>query len=184
METAVAQKTRRGEGMNRIAIVDLMERWARYRQGRIDGGTGWPRQVTLGKIMDGMPGTDCPRCKDAVTGSSVGYIHVPGPGGIKQKTTCPICEGARKVKVDSSPNKANPALIHGSGPRMAFDDDPLSQRIDWLVCTALTEDQRAVVMAQYTQGGTQTMKARRLGISQGYFSELLGEAYKIIANNI
>lgn len=167
-----------------IAIVDVLERWARYRVGRIDGGIGWNKQTLLGRVLGGMPGTDCPRCKDAVTGASLGVVWVEAPGVARRRVACPSCDGARKVKLDTNPSKVNPALITGSGPRSAFDDDPLSQKVDWLVCVALTEDQRVVVLAQYTRHGTQKLKATRLGISEGYFSRLLGEAHDLIAQRI
>jgi len=168
----------------RLAIVDVLEQWARYRVGREDGGTGLPRQTLLGKVLDGMPGRDCPRCKDAVTGASLGYVYVQAPGVARRRVTCPTCEGHRKVKLDANPAKVNPALIRGNGPRRAFDDDPLSQKVDWLICVALTEDQRTVIIWQYTRPGTQEMKACRLGISQGYFSRLLGEAHATIARRL
>ncbi len=169
---------------SRLAIVDVLERWARYRIGREDGGTGWNRQTLLSRVLSGMPGTDCPRCKDAVTGASLGVVWVEAPGMARRKTACPTCDGARKIKLDVDPAKVNPALINGSGPRRGFDDDPLSQKVDWLVCVALTEDQRVVVLAQYTRAGTQEMKAGRLGISREFFSRLLGDAHAIIAQRI
>ena len=164
----------------RADITELLETWARYRIGRIDGGTGMPSAVLLGRLLDGMPGTDCGRCKDAVTGASVGYIYVNAPGIARQKVVCPVCDGRRRVKLDPDPRKTNPACIRGSGHHQGIPDDPVSQRIDWLICTALTQDQREVVMAQYTKPGTQEHKASRMGISQGYLSRLLGEAYNII----
>ena len=59
---------------NRVDIIEIMERWARYRHGREDGGTGWPKQVMLGKLLDGMPGTGCPRC------AGHGKITIDAPG--------------------------------------------------------------------------------------------------------
>ena len=164
-------------------IIDIMHNWARYM---VDPphNNGWPRQVTLGKLLDGMPGTDCPRCKDAVTGASVGFIHITAPGIAAQKVECPVCFGARRAKLDHSPNKANPVLIRGNGSRYGFDDDPISQKVDKIVCTCLTETQKSVIIITYTGKGKQTWKAHQLKISQSYFSEILGKAHEIITKRL
>ena len=177
METAMAKKA----AINRDSIVEILEAWARYRQGRIDGGTGWPKKVLLGKLRDGMPGTNCPKC------SGSGKVKIEAPNIGIRRVDCPVCDGNGRVRLDPTGNKVNPALIRGNGHRTHFDDDPISQRVDWLVCTVLTEDQRAVVMAQYTERGTQATKARRLeggAISQSYFSKILEEAETILMENL
>jgi hypothetical protein len=169
---------------SRIDLIEIMERWARYRHGREDGGTGWPKQVMLGKLLDGMPGTDCPRCKDALTGASVGFIHIDAEGLAKQKVTCPVCSGARQVKIDYSPSKANPMLISGNGNRYGWNDDPLSQRIDWLVCMVIDDDERIVVMAEFTQNGNRNRKIARIRITHSVFNDLLDSALGKIAKNL
>lgn len=154
-----------------------MEVWARYRMGRADSGNGWPKKVILGKMQDGMPGTGCPTCggKGSVSGALYGVARA--------KVSCLTCNGDGKVKLDGG-NKVNPAFIMPTGSRKFMDDDPRSQKVDWLVCTVLTEYQRVVVMATYTQNGTQDQKSSKMGISQGFFSKLLGEAHDLIMSRL
>lgn len=167
----------------RIDIIEILHVWARYRTDP-HYNSGWPRQVTLGKLLDGLPGTDCPRCKDAVTGASVGFIHIDAEGIARRKVTCPVCEGDRKVKLDYSPNKANPAMLHGNGSRYGWNDDPVSQKVDYLICTVLEEDQRLIVLYEFTRNGSQTDKIRRLRITHSTYNRLLDEAVEAIANNL
>ena len=167
----------------RIDIIELLHTWARYR---LDPhyNTGWPRQVTLGKLLDGMPGTDCPRCKDALTGASVGFIHIDAEGIAKQKVQCPVCNGARRVKIDYSPSKANPMLIHGSGSRYGWNDDPVSQKIDLIICTIMTDDQKVVVIQEFTKNGTMRDKIQRLRMTYSQYNGLLDEAVETVAENL
>jgi hypothetical protein len=167
----------------RIDIIEILHTWARYRLDQ-SYNSGWPRQVLLGKLLDGMPGTDCPRCKDAVTGSSVGFIHIDAEGMAKQKITCPVCIGERRVKFDHSPNKANPMLIHGNGIRYGWNDDPVSQKVDKIICTIMTEDQRVVVIQEFTKNGTQNDKIRRLHITHSKYNNLLDEAVITVIENL
>jgi hypothetical protein len=167
----------------RIDIIEILHVWARYR---LDPhyNSGWPRQVLLGKLLDGMPGTDCPRCKDAVTGASVGFIHIDAEGIAKQKVTCPVCLGGRRIKFDLSPNKANPMLIHGNGNRYGWNDDPVSQKVDWIICTKMTEGQQEVVEQEFTKNGTQNDKIRRLHLTHSKYNELLDTAILAVAENL
>lgn len=167
----------------RIDIIEILHTWARYRLDP-NHNRAWPRQVTLGKLLDGLPGTDCPRCKDAVTGASVGFIHIDAKGFARQKVTCPVCEGARKVKLDYSPTKANPALLHGNGSRYGWNDDPVSQKVDYIICTVLDEDQRLVVIYEFTKNGNQNDKIRRLRITHSKYNHLLDEAVDTVAKNL
>jgi hypothetical protein len=168
----------------RIDIIEIMHAWARYRDDKSQNNGGWPRQVTLGKLLDGMPGTDCPRCKDAVTGASVGFIHIAAPGLALEKVECPVCHGARRAKLDASPSKANPVLIHGNGSRYGWNDDPISQKVDHIVCTKMSEDERVVVIQEFTKGGNQADKIRRLHLTQSTYRELLDDAIGIVAREI
>jgi hypothetical protein len=152
----------------RAEIQEIMEVWARYSQGRIDGGIGYPKKVPLGKLQDGIPTNKCPICI----------------GREKPYQNCPVCGGDGRVKLEANDSKANPAFITGNGPRIHYDDDPRSQRVDWLICTALTEDQRIVVISTYRSNGTQDHKARKMGISREYFSRLLGKAHDIILSRL
>lgn len=158
-------------------IQEIMEVWARYRMGRENGGIGWPSKVILGKLQDGMPGTGCPACGG--TGKAPGTVY----GIARKRIKCPRCNGEGKVKLDTAGNQCNPAYIMPTG-RYHADDDPRSQRVDWLVCTALTEYQRTVVMATYTTNGSQDHKARKMGVSQQYFSVLLGQAHTQIMRGL
>lgn len=175
METAMAQKIR---ATSREAIVEILECWARYRQGRVDGGTGWPKQVLLGKLRDGMPGTNCPKCAGS------GKVKIESPGISSMRVDCPICDGAGKVKLDPTGSKVNPALISGNGPRSFYDDDPVSQRVDWLVCTALEEDQRVVLMAEFCRFGNRNQKIARLHITHSMYNGLLDAAMDIIQEEL
>lgn len=152
----------------KIEITEVLEQWARYRQGRIDGGTGWPKKTILGKLRDGLPTNLCPICI----------------GKEKPAHNCPVCGGDGRVKLDVKDSKANPAFIRGNGSRQSYDDDPQSQRVDWLVCTELTENQREVLISAFCRSGTQTTKARELRISQQHFSLLQGEAMAIIESQL
>lgn len=156
--------------MNRIQMIEIMERWARYRHGKVDGNIGWPKQVMLGKLRDGMPGTGCPRC------GATGKVTIEAPGIAKLRTDCPVCEGAGKVKLDPSSTKVNPALIAPTAFRGGLSDDPLSQRVDWLICTSLREDQRVVVMSEFTENGNRNRKIARIKITHSTFNELLESA--------
>lgn len=167
----------------RIDIIELFHTWARYR---LDPhyNTGWPHQVTLGKLLDGLPGTDCPRCKDAVTGASVGFIYIEAEGIARQKVTCPVCGGQRNVKMDYSPNKANPTLIHGSGSRYGWNDDPVSQKIDQIICIKMTERQKEVVIYEFTKNGTMRDKIKKLRMTYSQYNGHLDEAVETVAENL
>lgn len=167
----------------RIDIIEILHTWARYR---LDPhyNSGWPRQVLLGKLLDGMPGTDCPRCKDALTGASVGFIHIDAEGIAKQKVTCPVCSGARRIKFDHSPNKANPMLIHGNGSRYGWNDDPVSQKVDWIICNFLSDSQKDVVKEEFTKDGNRNDKISRLKMTHSLYNSLLDEVFERIAENL
>lgn len=167
----------------RIDIIEIMHAWARYRLDP-NYNSGWPRQVTLGKLLDGMPGTDCPRCKDAVTGASVGFIHIEAPGIATQKVECPVCHGDRRAKLDASPSKANPVLIHGNGSRYGWNDDPISQKVDYIVCTKMSDDERVVVIQEFTKGGNQNDKIRRLHLTHSVYNQHLDKAVQTVAENL
>ena len=158
-------KTKRAR---RIDIIEAIEQWARYRQGRVDGGLGWPKKTILGKLRDDMPTNLCPVCI----------------GREKPIHNCPVCGGDGRIKLEARNDKASPAFIRGNGFRQSYDDDPQSQRVDWLVCTELTEDQRVVLISAFCCCGTQTLKAYKIGISQQQFSMIQGEAMVIIESRL
>lgn len=152
----------------KIEITEVLEQWARFRLGRIDGAIGWPKKVPLGKLREGLPTNLCPVCI----------------GREKPIHNCPVCGGDGRVKLEVMDDKANPAFIRGNGPVYSYDDDPQSQRVDWLVCNELTEYQREVIISAFCRNGTQTQKARKIGISQQEFSILQGEAMTIIESHL
>lgn len=152
----------------KIEITEALEQWARYRQGRVDGGLGWQKRTILGKLRDGLPTNLCPICI----------------GREKPHHNCPVCGGDGRVKLEVMDDKANPAFIRGNGPVYSYDDDPQSQRVDWLVCTELTEDQRVVIILAFCTNGTQSLKARKIGISQQHFSQIQGEAMAVIESRL
>lgn len=152
----------------KIEITEVLETWARYRQGKIDGGIGWPKKTILGKLRDGLPTNLCPICI----------------GKEKPVHNCPVCGGDGRVKLDVRDSKSNPAFIRGNGNRQSYDDDPQSQRVDWLVCTELTEYQREVIISAFCRNGTQTQKARNIGISQQQFSLIQAEAMTKIESRL
>ena len=156
--------------MNRQELVELIERWARYRIDRQEGN-GWPRQVILGKMRDGMPGMNCPGC------GGQGKRQISVQGGIAQYIPCPTCKGGGKVKLDPGGNKINPMFIPSTATKYAQEDEKLMMRIDWLICTELTEDQRIVVMAEFTWNGNRNQKIAKLKIRHSTFNDELEEAY-------
>ena len=133
-------------------IQELLEKWARWRI-HFDHGLGYP-QDSVGRALSGVPGTKCPICQGQgkVSGERIGVAL--------QYIICPTCGGAGKVKMDPNPKKANPAFIRSTSPRIK--SDPMSEKIDYLVCTALEKDENAVIFMEYTRIGNQNQKLARL----------------------
>lgn len=96
-------------------------------------------------------------CPDCNTGKPTDR-----PGEVNGKT-CIRCRGAGKIRTIRA--KANPAFIPSTRPRSEYGDDPLSQKIDFLICTKLTEDQRTILVWEYTRNGTQAEKSEKLKIT-------------------
>ena len=190
-------------------LTEAMERWARWRSVRAGNGLGWPHITITGKFMAGMPSTKCTLCdgRERIPGWKVGaarqWIECPrcdGKGRIKADPTsqcaptkacracrstgeingktCIRCRGSGRA-TNPDAGVVNPAFIRSTAPG-GYTDDPLSQRIDWIICTALTEDHRAIILVEYTHSGTQQAKAPRCGVSQGYYSRMLSQAQKMI----
>lgn len=101
------------------------------------------------------------------------------PEDEQERTPCTACAGSGRIKT----RKINPAFIRPpgkSGPRTDFDD-PQSQRVDWLVCTAITEYERSILITEYCLpekqvGKNQSERSINLKVSQGYYSKLLASA--------
>jgi len=159
------------------AIEDVMDRWARWAEYRISGELGYPRKTILGKLLDGMPGSKCPCC----LGSK--RIEVGKIGSVVQYATCPQCSGLGEVKTAGDANKVNPYFIRPTGG-FTEREDPVSQRIDWLVCTFIEEKERSVVMAEYRQNGNRNMKIRKLRITHLSYNNILASAHDKLADGL
>ena len=121
---------------------------------------------------------------DAVTGVSVGFIHIAAEGIARLKVQCPVCHGDRRVKIDHSPSKANPMLIHGSGSRYGWNDDPVSQKVDLIICTIMTDKQKCVVIQEFTKNGTLRDKIQRLRMTYSQYNGYLDEAVETVEENL
>ena len=159
------RKTRK---IDRVGTIEIVECWARYCTRGNGSGLGWPRKTLLGKWRDGLPSNLCPICI----------------GREKPHQDCPVCGGDGRVKLEAMDNKANPAFITGNGPRSYHDDDPRSQRVDWIVCTMLTDDERTIIRAEFLENGNRNMKISRLRIRHSTFNELLDSALDRIAEEL
>lgn len=179
--------------MNR-EIREWMERWARWRHYRY-GGFG---KTMTEKFVEGMPGTHCPGCggrgkrAKAVCPTCYGSGHVMlSPTSHKVHiTVCARCEngeisGRTCVSCRGSgyrtmiENKVNPAHIRST---YQTPDDPISQRIDRLVCELR---QRQILLGYYfvvhaeycdARGGTQAIKAQRLLLTADCYESRLRRA--------
>lgn len=71
-------------------IRDSMERWARWRHYK-HGGYG---KTLISKLIDGMPGTNCPTCR--------GNGRAPGAriAGKQSHVVCPDCGGSGRVQLE------------------------------------------------------------------------------------
>ena len=74
----------------------VLEGWARWRCGR--HGIGWSPISLTGKLLNGMPGTNCPTCgtKGRVKGEQFGVDD--------EWITCPTCSGKGRVPMELSPD--------------------------------------------------------------------------------
>ncbi len=166
-------------------ITDLIEKWARWRIYRASNELGWPKRDSIGRALSGMPSTRCIIC------NGKGRVVEHDANGRDIRIECNTCAGQGKLAMDPDPNKANPAYIHSTRSRDSYDDDPTSQRIDYIVCMEPTELERAVLILGFGGNGTQYDQARKVrytverkrgkdkkkrGISQQHFSRTLDAA--------
>jgi hypothetical protein len=113
----------------------------------------------------------CPVCMDK-QGNSHGEVN---------GHTCFRCRGSGRL--EEVFDKANPAFIHST---YLEPDNPSLQRVDRLVCELRRRDVLKgywyVVHAEYCdhRGGTQEIKAGRLGISHGSYRKRLQRALEWI----
>jgi len=158
----------------------FMQEWGAWR---LDGGhrLGWPRRTMLGKAIDGMPSTRCTVCHGA------GRVDGKRVGAYARWVTCPQCGGQGRVKLDPSMRKTNPAFIRSTrGP--LIEDNRVCECIDRIVAgwrtSGLTLKYHFAIMYEYTRPGTQSDKARRMHISQGYYSKIVAYAEDMIGDEI
>lgn len=128
---------------------EVMREWANWRKGRISAGLYWPSKSTLGKAMDGMPGTVCPSCRG-------------------RDVDCPICYGTGRIKLDPGGIKVNPAFIPSTRRE---PDSEINQIVDRLMCDFRSSEKTKkyffVLWAEFVKpNGTQEMKAEQIRKSQ------------------
>lgn len=189
-----------------INVRELLEEWARWRVGSVC--SGWPTADSVGRLMAGVPGTGCPTCsgKGRVDGKSIGvnihFVICPTCGGegrvtmedkpARQTTRkCKLCDGRGEYQgktcfacrgigeIVQVYYKINPAGIRGTR-HLGKDDDPMSQKIDFLICTQLTEAQSAVVILEYGWTGNQNQKISRLKVTHSEYNRTLEESEDIL----
>jgi hypothetical protein len=192
---------------------EWMERWARWRHYRY-GGFG---KTMTEKFVEGMPGTRCPGCggtgkraKEICT-TCFGAGHVPmTPGADKVRTaSCAHCyvqlPGEKHGRSTGEVNGRTCVLCRGSGVRTTIEnkvnpahirstyqtpDDPVSQRIDRLVCELRQRDVLLgyyfVVWAEYCdgRGGTEVIKAQRLLLTTPCYRKRLQRAVEWIGSSV
>lgn len=140
----------------------VMEQWAQWRRTKVGAHLGYPSATTLGRMMDGMPGTICPACRG-------------------RDEHCEVCFGSGRVKLDVG-DKTNPAFIRSTRRE---PDDAQSEAVDRLMCelrrSAKMRKYFFVLWAEYVQSlGTQEMKAARMNVSHSYYRLLLHQAHALI----
>lgn len=114
----------------------------------------------------------CPHCRvrDAITGDAVSRGEING-------RTCIHCRGTGQIVRET--DKVNPAFITST---YREPDHPTFQRIDRLVCEFKRRDYLLgywfVVNAEYCdeRGGTQAIRAERIGISYASYCKRLQRA--------
>ena len=161
--------------MPQSAIVAKMEIWARWCVKR-NPQLGYGKNV-FARLIEGMPGTGCPTCG--------GRGRAPGAvfGVAQQYVKCETCNGAGRVKLNkTSGAKINPALINPTKPP-DFSNE-LAEKIDYIVKAICTERDQEILNLEYFYNGRQQDKAKRLKISQGYYSTCLTEAHDTIEDNL
>ena len=181
---------------------EKMERWARWRH-YCYGGYG---KTMTEKCLEGMPGTRCPSCGGTgkrakqVCTTCYGDGHVlllPSThqihttpcthcecGEVKGRT-CVVCRGSGiRTTVETLVNPANIRSTYQS------PDDPVSQRIDRLVCELRLRPVLLgyffVVWMEYcdARGGTQASKAQRLLLTPDCYESRLRRAIAWIGKSV
>lgn len=190
---------------------EQLERWARWRHFR-HGGYG---KTMTEKFLEGMPGTRCPACGGQGKRGRIDCEPCGGSGRVRLETKIPqpiitpcrhcfVCvndrgEGRSTGEINGrtcihcrgsgvrlvTENKVNPAHIRST---YLAPDDPVSQRIDRLVCELRRRDVLLgyyfVVWAEYcdSRGGTQAIKAQRIFITPDCYYKRLQRAVEWIGS--
>lgn len=140
----------------------ILEQWAQWRQTKIAAHLGFPSATTLGRMLDGMPGTICPACRG-------------------HDEHCEICFGTGRVKLEVG-DKTNPVFIRSTRRE---PDDLQSETVDRLMCelrrSLKTQKYFFVLWAEYVRSlGSQEMKAARMNVSFSYYRKLLHQAHAVM----
>jgi hypothetical protein len=165
--------------MRAVRFFDInfeLERWARWRIVRANGGIGWSRTTVLGRMLDDMPSTKCIACNGA------GRVSRQSIQVIGSYVTCSMCGGQGRIKADPrATSKINPAFIRSTRQSGPGQVDPVIERLDYLIAQLRVGHKQRwydVLIEEYHGLGTQKMKAARIGISPGYYSKLLQSAHQ------
>jgi RecJ-like exonuclease len=116
----------------------------------------------------------CGRCDKDSTGKPTGEIN---------GKTCSSCRGTGRI-TNHDNAAVNPAFLRSTKQGAYIEDDQISQRIDWLICTAITEDERIVVMHEYRWSRTRLQALARLKVGDKYFRKTLADALRTIEQNL
>lgn len=152
-----------------------VEEWSRWRKAPKPGRElGFPPTTQLGKILDGMPSTDCPTCRR----SGKAY------GG-----DCPTCSGSGKIKADPDTGKINPAFLRSTRQGSFQPDNPTCEKIDRLVCELRRDDysvaQYYVITQEFCRFEYQKDRWKlRTNISPEYYEYLLNQALLFIGEGL
>lgn len=125
---------------------------------------------------------DCPFClvRDERNGT------YRATGELPDGRTCHKCKGGRRIEIDLT---VHPAMIKSTthlGPYT--DPDTISVLINTTVMQWREHNAHywlaRVVVEEYCRNGTQTIKAERIGVSQGWFSKNLDKAHRLMTEVI
>lgn len=98
-----------------------------------------------------------------------------------QYAICPGCGGSGKAKLDSDPSKANPAFIPSTRPK-DYDDDEVSQRIDYIIANQLRSTLQAILFWEFTRPGSQFEKAGKMRITHDAYRVRLHRAIAAVGD--
>lgn len=151
-------------------IRQLLESWAWWRHSRFWIPLGYGKTI-FARLMNGMPGTNCPLCRTT---------------GKYQGNTCPQCSGLGRIKLDpsSTRTKINPATIRSTHQP---EENPLFYQIDRIIAQQLPRQQKRVIMSEYVwhiREPDQKRRAQRLRLSYANFTKCLYRAHENIEQRL